>query len=780
MASTRHAEHATNGGRMTMPNSKSRLLQVALRYASERGFEVFPANPATKAPLTTNGMKDATTDLAQIEQWWTQHPNALIACRIPPDQIVLDIDPRHGGDATWAELERSYATIMSARIHESGRNDGGAHHWFLRPPGRLSSRNLNDWAQRNRVGHPILGNDGNPTGKWTSGIDILHHEHRYSILPPSPHPETGRPYAWSRKDEPGEMPAFLAQLITLAPVEPTSTSRTHEPQSTSIADWYSDTHSWRNILEPHGWTCVHGNGDEDGSKWRHPNATAASSASVRNGCLFVYTPNTHFPETEPGDPRGITRFRAWATLEHGGDLSTAAKTAITLRGDHRIDVLDVQNMSAVEHTPNTTVTGTNLPDTFWETRPSLRQIRQAAHARTRSADAVLAATLARVAAQIPPEITLPAIVGGRASLNLLIGIIATSGGGKSTSNDVAKDLTPIDRRDVVSDVPPGSGEGITELFFELVSEEQPDGKTRKVKRQTKRGALIYLDEGQALAEMGNRKGATLLPTLRSAWSGAVIGQSNATVETHRVLKSHTYRLCIIIGFQLEYAAPLIADAAGGTPQRFIFASAIDPNLPDEPPDWPGEITIELPAVTPEGHEIAFADEIRREIHATAKAITKGERTPDPLDSHADLVKMKVAAILGVLDGRWNVTVDDWELAGQVMRTSNAVRSWVIAHNQIAERKKEEAFARRLATRELVASDLAADHALMRGARAIGRAVHRSDTPLTANQMRQSLNSTLRNLASIEDMIAVGIDQKWITKVVDNAVDKYGKGPSKPV
>lgn len=69
---------------------------------------------------------------------------------------------------------------------------------------------------------------------------------------------------------------------------------------------------------------------------------------------------------------------------------------------------------------------------------------------------------------------------------------------------------------------------------------------------------------------------------------------------------------------------------------------------------------------------------------------------------------------------------------------------------------------------------------MRGARAIGRAVHRSDTPLTANQMRQSLNSTLRNLASIEDMIAVGIDQKWITKVVDNAVDKYGKGPSKPV
>jgi hypothetical protein len=41
--------------------------------------------------------------------------------------------------------------------------------------------------------------------------------------------------------------------------------------------------------------------------------------------LFVYSPNTPFTVTTPGDPHGYTRFRAYAVLEHGGDLSAAAR-----------------------------------------------------------------------------------------------------------------------------------------------------------------------------------------------------------------------------------------------------------------------------------------------------------------------------------------------------------------------------------------------------------------------------------------------------------------------
>jgi hypothetical protein len=744
---------------MTQPN----LHLIHARNYAANGYEIFPAN-RDKTPLTPNGMKDATSDIQQVEQWWTQHPAALIACRIPEHLVVLDIDPRHGGDTTWNELQQSYARILCHRIHHSGRNDGGAHYWFQRPPGRLSIRNLNEWAKHNNVGHN-LGN-----GKWTSGIDILHHGHRYTILPPSPHPDTGKPYAWDERSAPGEMPPFLAELITIdeqpAPLLVPPSAHAGD----SVADRYSSSTTWNAILEPHGWNVVHGDGNEDGSRWRHPNATAPYSATIKHGCLFVYTPNTPFNETEPGNPNGITRFAAYATLEHRGDMSAAAKH---LAGP--TTHWDGWEFNAPKPTPTTPATYTNLPDDFWNTRPTLQHIRQAAHSRTRSADAVLAATLARISTLIPPSTTLPAIVGGKASLNMLIGILATSGGGKSTSNDVAKDLVPINRTDIVADIPPGSGEGLTELFFEMINEEQADGKTRKVKRQTKTAALIYLDEGQALAEMGSRKGATLLPTLRSAWSGAVIGQSNATTETHRVLKAHTYRLSIIIGFQLEYAAALIADAAGGTPQRFVYASAIDPHLPDTPPDWPGEISIHTPPITPDGTTIDFDEQIRHEIYQRARAITKGEHVPDTLDSHADLVRMKVAAILAILEQRWHVNTEDWQLAGRIMTNSNSVRTWVIEHNRQAEQQRERSYATKLAQRELVATETQIDRALRSGATSIARAVHKSDTPLTENQLRRAASGRVRKLVSLDDMIAYCTENLWIT-CVDGL---YVPGSSKP-
>lgn len=754
---------------MTSETSRPTQREAALHYAG-RGWEVFPANPRTKAPLTENGMKDATTDAEQIEQWWKQHPDALVACRIPPDQVVLDIDPRHGGDTTWTELQNAYATIMSARVHRSGRGDGGAHHWFQRPAGKLSAKKLHEWARNNGVGQDV----GN--GKWTSGIDILHHDHRYSILPPSPHPDTGKPYQWAHKDDPLDMPAFLADLITADPEPEPAPPRPTLPTGDSIADWLSRTATWVDILSPHGWQIVHGDGDSDGSKWKHPSATAASSASIKHGCLFVYSPNTHFPETEQGDANGITRFRAWATLNYAGDLSTAARAALEMRDGPR--PADVNLSELIAAPPPTSTGGVNLPDEFWQSRPVLSHVRQAAHNRRRSADAVLLAVIARTAALIPPTVVLPAVVGSRASLNFLAGIAASSGGGKSTAVDVARELVPIDRSDVVADVPPGSGEGLTELFFEMVSEEGPDGKQRKVKRKTKNGALIYLDEGQALGEMGSRKGATLLPTLRSAWSGQTLGQSNATQETHRVLKAHSYRMSIVVGFQLEYVADLIADAGGGTPQRFVFASATDPTIPDRRPTWPGELHFDIPTMISTGTEVEIDDPVIDEIDRHALAVSRGEIVPDPLDSHANLVRMKVAALLAFLDGsRLEVTEDDWRLAGMVMRTSNAVRSVAIEHSRLEQRRSDEAYAYRLARREEIIGESAETKAMVSGAKSMARKVHdeTTETPCNRTVLHHAASGRARKVASVDSMIDYAVEQGWILRVGD----EFSPGESRP-
>lgn len=78
------------------------------------------------------------------------------------------------------------------------------------------------------------------------------------------------------------------------------------------------------MLEPHGWTCDSGDGDEDNSVWLHPRHTSTCSATVRHGCLFVWSTSTVFvSKNENG--KGYTKFRAYALLNHGGDMSAAAR-----------------------------------------------------------------------------------------------------------------------------------------------------------------------------------------------------------------------------------------------------------------------------------------------------------------------------------------------------------------------------------------------------------------------------------------------------------------------
>jgi hypothetical protein len=68
-------------------------LDIAKKYA-EVGIKVFPCNPTNKSPITKGGFKDATTDVATIESWWTKHPNSLIGS--PNESFtVLDVDS-HG------------------------------------------------------------------------------------------------------------------------------------------------------------------------------------------------------------------------------------------------------------------------------------------------------------------------------------------------------------------------------------------------------------------------------------------------------------------------------------------------------------------------------------------------------------------------------------------------------------------------------------------------------------------------------------------------------------
>ena len=89
---------------------------------------MFPCIPGEKVPATSHGVKDATTDPAQIRAWWARNPgrNVAIATGAPgPD--VLDVD-RHGDASGFPALRQLKAAGIVGQVAALVRTpSGGAH-----------------------------------------------------------------------------------------------------------------------------------------------------------------------------------------------------------------------------------------------------------------------------------------------------------------------------------------------------------------------------------------------------------------------------------------------------------------------------------------------------------------------------------------------------------------------------------------------------------------------------------------------------------------------------
>mgnify|MGYP006278692985 CR=1 FL=1 len=161
--------------------------QAALAYARQ-GWHVFPLHPSCgeedpKAPLgylVPNGFKNATTDLDTLRKWWGQYPqaNVGVATGMVSGVVVLDVDPRDGGDASLANLEAEHGPLPTTLVTRTG--SGGSHYWFACPDGGLHSRK------------PYQGIDFKADGG-------------YVVAPPSIHPN-GQAYRFESSDWTVQLP----------------------------------------------------------------------------------------------------------------------------------------------------------------------------------------------------------------------------------------------------------------------------------------------------------------------------------------------------------------------------------------------------------------------------------------------------------------------------------------------------------------------------------------------------------------------------------------------
>lgn len=149
------------------------LLDGALDLAG-RGWPVFPCEPRGKRPITDHGVKDATTDTAQIEAWWSRTPDANIGLACGDAVVVVDFD----GDE-WPDVPETLVV-----------RTGRGRHIYLDPEGQR-------YGNRARLGGRAIDVRG------AGG---------YVIAPPSVHP-SGAVYQWEGAAALAPVPSSWASVM---------------------------------------------------------------------------------------------------------------------------------------------------------------------------------------------------------------------------------------------------------------------------------------------------------------------------------------------------------------------------------------------------------------------------------------------------------------------------------------------------------------------------------------------------------------------------------------
>ena len=186
---------APNTPKFKAPTVTPAELRAAAMDHAAAGRNIFPCVPLDKTPLTTNGLKDATTDPDQVDAWWMEHARANIGF-VPglSGLIAIDFDPHH----------------MGTPAHELGtRLQHEAHTRKVTTPS-------GGWQLYYRLPEGVIV--GNSKGALPPGIDVRAHA-GYVLLPPSVVTYRGKKAADKGVPD-GHTGQYVADDAPIAPVPP--------------------------------------------------------------------------------------------------------------------------------------------------------------------------------------------------------------------------------------------------------------------------------------------------------------------------------------------------------------------------------------------------------------------------------------------------------------------------------------------------------------------------------------------------------------------------------
>lgn len=187
-------------------------IECALSYAA-RGWHVIPlysiANGQCtckrwqckgpgKHPIFDKWQTKATTEPTHIKQWWSKYPSANIGIVTGKQSglVIIDIDPRNGGDTSLQNLIDSYDDFKPILDTYTIKTGGNGSHFYYRYDKAFKS------LKKHGLG---------------VGIDIKA-DGGYVLAPPSNH-SSGGMYSVVSDTEPLPLPSILIDLIRQSPSE---------------------------------------------------------------------------------------------------------------------------------------------------------------------------------------------------------------------------------------------------------------------------------------------------------------------------------------------------------------------------------------------------------------------------------------------------------------------------------------------------------------------------------------------------------------------------------
>lgn len=152
------------------------------------------------------------------------------------------------------------------------------------------------------------------------------------VLPPSIHPDTGKPYEWGGAGDWRNLPELPDDLVTLWLQEygqrHAKQSRAPQSADSGVIGAFNEVRDPGDILEMHGYI-------KTGNRWRYPDSTSGIAGVVvlpNSDPPRVYT---HHSADPLGNGHSHDAFSVFATLEHGGDIQTAVKAAAAEVQQHK-------------------------------------------------------------------------------------------------------------------------------------------------------------------------------------------------------------------------------------------------------------------------------------------------------------------------------------------------------------------------------------------------------------------------------------------------------------